>query len=543
LADRASKVGLTEDCLNEKTLVEALEGTIAQPSLEGMKSHFAGCATCRGRFAEMSLVYGETGPLTEAVGEPLEPGASVGRYRILDCVGSGAMGTVYSAHDPDLDRRVALKLVRRTASTATVESARGRLLREAQAMARLHHSNVVTVYDVGVFAEQVFIAMELVDGEALSSWLRQVRPWREVLEVFLQAGRGLAAAHAAGLVHRDFKPDNVLVGKDGHVRVTDFGLARLQAARDPELLDSALRTALSRLENAGPASECDRIQLGTSITRSGTWVGTPAYMAPEQMGGGVVDARTDVFSFCVALYEGLYRERPFVGDNIVALRAAVATNRVRAAPASDVPPRLREVLLRGLRAAPAERYPTMLELLSAITAVDEPPRRRLGVWATVAVATVALGVAAVAVQRMRPAPAPSREVARAVEPTRANADSTPAPPKPVPAKGTLVLHINHDLARVEIDGAVVAAAARTVRVSVDGMVAHLVRVSAPGYRTFEGRITVAANAAVETRIALVRAALHRSPPAVAPAPAPAAAPAPPAAEDPNGVIDAYRSRR
>ncbi len=173
------------------------------------------------------------GPSAEALGR----GVAVGRYVVLDRIGAGGMGVVYAAYDPELDRRVALKLLRPDRFGG--DAGRLRLLREAQALARLTHPNVVAVYDVGTFGDRVFVAMELVEGETLRQWLRaeprSPRPWREVLERFLPAGRGLAAAHAAGLVHRDFKPENVLLGRDGRARVVDFGLAKAlaDAAEEP----------------------------------------------------------------------------------------------------------------------------------------------------------------------------------------------------------------------------------------------------------------------------------------------------------------------
>jgi eukaryotic-like serine/threonine-protein kinase len=158
---------------------------------------------------------------------PLECGTSVGRYVLLQPIGQGGMGIVYGAYDPELDRKVALKVLHRDQSHRDNDTQGAlRLVREARAMASSSHPNVVSVHDVGTVRGRVFIAMELVDGQSLTQWLAaQPRPWREVVRVFVEAGRGLAAAHTVGMVHRDFKPDNVLVGKDGRVRVTDFGLA------------------------------------------------------------------------------------------------------------------------------------------------------------------------------------------------------------------------------------------------------------------------------------------------------------------------------
>jgi eukaryotic-like serine/threonine-protein kinase len=296
--------------------------------------------------------------------EPLARGTTIGRYVILDRIGGGGMGVVYTGYDPELDRKVALKLLR--PDRAAGEAARLRLLREAQAIARLSHPNVVAVHDAGTFGDQVFIAMELVSGTTLRRWLdEERRPWREVVDRFLLAGRGLAAAHAAGLVHRDFKPDNVLLGKDGRVRVADFGLARAVGGTGAE-------------EEASPESGGI---LESPLTQLGMAVGTPAYMSPEQLRGERADARSDQFSFCVALWEALYGERPFAG--------VLERGPVREVPAgSRVPDRLRQALLRGLAADPAARHPSMEELLDRLERDPEASRRR---WLAAATVVLAVG--------------------------------------------------------------------------------------------------------------------------------------------------------
>jgi WD40 repeat protein len=275
----------------------------------------------------------------------------IGRYRVEGRLGQGAMGVVYAAVDEQLGRRVALKLLHPV--SAGDATGRARLLREAQAMARLRHENVALVYDVGTHEpgterEQVFIALELVEGVTLDVWLRQApRAWPEVLALFQQAGRALAAAHRAGVLHRDFKPENVLVDAGGRARVLDFGLARALAE---------------------PAVDDPADSLSTPLTRTGSILGTPAYMAPEQLRGDKADARADQFSFCVALYEGLYGERPFAGVH------RFEGVRVTHAPKDGrVPGELRRVLLRGLADAPDDRHVDMDALLAALR---PPPRRR-----------------------------------------------------------------------------------------------------------------------------------------------------------------------
>lgn len=291
--------------------------------------------------------------------EALERGAAVGRYVILDRIGSGGMGVVYAAYDPELDRRVALKLLRTDRFAAPGHL---RLLREAKALARLTHPNVVAVHDAGTFGDQVFVAMELVEGETLRQWLEAgARSWREVLDRLLAAGRGLAAAHAAGLVHRDFKPENVLLGRDGRVRVVDFGLAKA-------LADAAEEPAAG-LDSGG--------ELASPLTEWGAVLGTPAYMAPEQLGGIAADARSDQFSFCVALYEALYGERPFAGKGPREIAEAVLRGVPREASAgTKIPGWLRAVVLRGLKADPEERYPGMDDLLRDLERDPAAVRRR-----------------------------------------------------------------------------------------------------------------------------------------------------------------------
>jgi tetratricopeptide (TPR) repeat protein/predicted Ser/Thr protein kinase len=331
--------------------------------------------------------------------EGLFPGASVGRYVVLSKVGAGGMGVVYAAYDPELDRRVALKLVLAKRPAAR-EVGTTRLQREAQAMAKLAHPNVITVHDVGVFQGQVFIAMEFVEGETLSDWMETERTWSEVVDVFLRAGAGLVAAHEAGLVHRDFKPDNVLMGNDGRVRVMDFGLAR--AEEDYPSTDTSI-------SSEAPSSEV----MTTPLTATGAIMGTPAYMAPEQHLGLQADGRADQFAFCVALYEGIYGERPFAGANRHAIMLAVTEGSIRPAPkGSAVPGWLRAIVLRGLTTSPDGRWPTISQLLEAIENGQAPTTRRWGIWAGLGI--VVVGTAALLTQS-EPAPGPCAETSQHLE--------------------------------------------------------------------------------------------------------------------------------
>ena len=287
----------------------------------------------------------------------------VGRYTVLRKLGSGGMGVVYAAFDESLDRKVAIKVLRDRTSDP---EGQGRLLREAQALARLSHPNVVGVHDVGTTADgQIYIAMEFITGVTLRGWLdEQPRARAEILRVFAQAGHGLAAAHAVGLIHRDFKPDNVMVGNDGRVCVFDFGLARSASERES-----------GERPNFSPRASVKR--LVSSMTLAGTILGTPAYMAPEQHDGARTDARTDIFSFCVALYEALYGERPFAGQTYGELVASVRSGQVRPAPlGAQVPSWLRQILVRGLHPVPEDRWNDMPDLLAALAADPAVARAR-----------------------------------------------------------------------------------------------------------------------------------------------------------------------
>ena len=352
----------------------------------------------------------------------LEPDSPFGRYVIRHKLGAGGMGVVYAAWDAELDRDVALKIIR---PIGNVNAKHARLRREARAMARLSHPNVVPVFDIGTHHGQLFIAMELVRGPSLRTWVRSMSEaaetvpgdtdrdtrgdsdparkrltspgWREVVRVFVDAGRGLIAAHEGGVMHRDFKPDNVLVGRNGHARITDFGLARELAIADPDtstlpLGDDAPSDApsddLAALDGDRPLS----------LTATGGCSGTPAYMAPELLRGATGDAKTDQFSFCVSLFEVLYGERPF------RVRAAETTlfdeilggKIIEPAERHAVPGWLHAIVVRGLAVEPDGRWPSLAELLSALE--DGLARRRRVAIAGVA-AVAALGIGALIASR------------------------------------------------------------------------------------------------------------------------------------------------
>jgi tetratricopeptide (TPR) repeat protein len=301
-------------------------------------------------------------------------GATIGRYRIERILGSGATGVVLAAFDDELGRRVAIKfLVREYAE------ARGRLIREAKAMAQLSHPNVVTVYEVLRLSERTAIVMALVEGQTLAAWqAERARSWRELVDVYVQAARGLAAAHRAGLVHRDFKPTNALIDHDGVVRVTDFGLVRT-AGDGGAASDSGGGGA-----GASPPSPDD-------LTRTGAVMGTPAFMAPEQHRGETVDARSDQWSFACALHGAVYGERPFAGESYASLSASVIAGELRPEPeATTVPARVRAAIRRGLSNRPADRFPSMDAMIEALV-----PRARR--WPALAAGALAVGTVAAAI--------------------------------------------------------------------------------------------------------------------------------------------------
>ncbi len=319
-------------CLDENGVALYLAEETRDDELQAVRAHLDSCDRCR------ELVAGLVRTLVAP--EPQEPttstlprGTNLARYVVLDPIGRGGMGVVYSAYDPELDRKVALKLLRPDLQTSGSGPGRSQLLAEAQAMARLSHPNIITVFDVGTWQQEVFFAMEFVNGETLRIWqtASDVRP-RRLLDLYLAAGTGLAAAHAEGIIHRDFKAENVLVGDDGRARVTDFGLAR--AAHDAD-------------------------------TRM---AGTPAYMAPEQWHGAPADVRTDQYSFCVALHEAVYGSRPLRGH----VGSAEPTPRARA----RVPPAVGRVIARGLETNPNLRWPSMDALVDALREARRPFRTR-----------------------------------------------------------------------------------------------------------------------------------------------------------------------
>ena len=320
-----------------------------------MKADPSTIATTGGVTPELADTVSQDG----AAPVPVPERPQIGRYRVIKRLGEGGMGVVWEAVDPELERRVAIKVLRDTRSVAPGDA---RLRKEAQALAKLTHPNVVSVYDINADAEgELYIVMQLVEGTTLAGALKTKPSRAQLLEWLVQAGRGLAAAHAVGIVHRDFKPANILVGSDGVVRVSDFGLARASHAV---------------VDDDGEPLEISR-----------GMAGTPAYMAPEQFLGGPLTAATDQFAFCVTLWEALWGQHPFPGDSVTTIREAVLAGKHRELP--PAPRRLQKAIARGLAVSPRDRFPSMTELLAVIA-----PRRRTPLYAGLgAVALVAGGLA------------------------------------------------------------------------------------------------------------------------------------------------------
>ncbi len=326
----------------------------------------------------------KSGPLPTGMHER----SKLGRFDILDILGQGGMGVVVAAYDPQLDRKVAIKVLRTHGLTGRrrVKEAE-RLQREARAMAQLSHPHVVTVYDAGEIDDRVYIAMEYVAGQTLRSWQVE-RSADEIIEAYTKAGSGLAAGHQAGLVHRDFKPDNVLVGFDGRIRVIDFGLAR--PTRTGDTTPTPGRDT-DELSSSSPSGGMSTSGLHARLTTVGALFGTPLYMAPEQHKKIELDARADQFAFCIALYEALYGTHPFPTESYITLAAAVIEGKVTPPPErADVPRRVVDAILRGLRPDPDDRFPSMVALLEEL---QPPAPRKRRVWAWTAGA--ALGAVAI----------------------------------------------------------------------------------------------------------------------------------------------------
>jgi eukaryotic-like serine/threonine-protein kinase len=338
-----------DECPGDDDLAEFLEGHLGGPAQAAIERHLETCESCLG------LVAVAVGTDPVIAGSPhdsdeLQPGDAIDRYVVGQRLGAGAMGVVFEAFDPELQRRVAIKLVQPGAPAHASERERARMLREAQAMARLHHPGLVPVLAVGMHGDELYLVMELVEGTTMRAWIvAEPRPWKEIVRAYVAAARGLAAAHAAGVVHRDFKPDNVLIATAANaedvatrVRVIDFGLARLVAHGSD--LEPTLDSAPDDLAR----------------TAAGAMIGTPAYMPPEQLRDAAVDARADQFALAVSLWEGVYGRRPFSGSSLAAVLESIDAGQITRPPAGTrVPTSLRRTLERALSPRPDARFVDM----------------------------------------------------------------------------------------------------------------------------------------------------------------------------------------
>lgn len=381
-------------------------------------------------------VSGTTQPSTPQPAALLLPGTVVDRYILVDHLGSGGLGDVYKAYDPELDRRIAIKVLRSSVLEAekALGLSRDRLRREAQALAKLHHPNVVAVYDVGEHGAESFIAMAFAEGLPLHRWAESQSPgWSRVRDVFLDAGRGLAAAHAAGLVHRDFKPENVVVGDGDSVIVLDFGLAR------------AATVAFDETPLLDPTEGADSSLLHREVTGQEVLLGTPAYMAPELFRRTAPSHASDQFALCVSMYRTLFGAYPFARGSVPEYLKAVESGTL-SIPESTVPRWLIRVLTRGMAGRPADRYPNIQELLQALEG-DRTRRRRRRLALALAIPLAGLAVGAGA-WLFQPEPtakelAVSDQIARAAREAAARGDfvypPTKDPKAPTALSGVLEL--------------------------------------------------------------------------------------------------------
>ena len=388
-------------CIDENVALDFVVGTLPGDTATDVEAHMARCDSCRRLVAELakagsgdeqqddhekptnSSAIGPVSvtPHTRPLSGPrtkLDRGTQIGRYTILYRLGEGGMGAVHAAYDPKLDRQVALKFVRDDIKSETTSSHHKRLVREARALARLSHPNVVNIYDVAVHEDHVYLAMELVQGSDARRWIEfGKRSTREIVEVYLGAIAALSAAHSQGVIHRDFKPDNVLVGADGITRVTDFGLAR---GADAEMSMHASYTKGSL----------------ATVTATGWAVGTPRYMAPEQF-RGQADEKSDQFALCLSMYEAVFGHYPFGTTSPKDLDPQRTLEQQCLTPLDADQRELRRVLLRGMAIDPADRWPSLNRLEAELLVILAPRPKRFWQMATVGAVVAALAAAVIVI--------------------------------------------------------------------------------------------------------------------------------------------------
>ena len=446
-------------CPAEDVFMALLEGGMEGEARLALDAHIDRCAACTALMADLAELVASGGGREAVVvaggGGGAEPSKIGGRYAIQRMVGRGGMGSVFEAFDESLGRKVAIKVLR----ADLIEPERrqehaARLLREARMLAAVYHPNVLNVYDVGMFEGQVYMAIQYIEGSTLREWIRETSPgWRLILEVYLKVGEGLAEAHKQGLVHRDIKPDNILMDPSGRAWLADFGLA---CAIGAELVVEAVADEDVVDDEAG--------LLRSMVTRTGAVVGTPAYMAPEQHLAQDTDERTDQFSLAAAIFESLYQRRAFAGRTRLALKAAVCEGEVTSRPPGPVPAPVYAVLRRALSTRPVARFETLSDFLVALRgAAEQAPlwRRtlRVAAWMGLAVAVlIGLGATALvglAVATVDEAPALPSEASEDGRPAGLAAEPGPAPasvsPKDVLARDVAQLKVERILCQQDVE--------------------------------------------------------------------------------------------
>lgn len=366
------------ECPEPSALVRFIEGALEEEQREAVALHVDACELCIDVVAAFSSPSQSSAE--DAPPRSLEAGQQVGRYILLERIGAGGLGEVFAAYDPQLDRRIAIKVNRMRLFEHDVDPQRERrALKEAHALAALSHPNIITVHDAGVHGGRLFIAMEFIDGETLDAWRRRVEPgWVEIREMYVAAARGLAAAHQEGFVHRDFKPANVMLGPGRRVRVLDFGLAQHPSALRP--------------------SEQEAVPQSESV------VGTPAYMAPEQLTGATTDARADVFAWCLSLLEALAGARLHRDEDgaVVLGPSSIPAN---------VPRWLVRAAQRGVAVDPSDRFAGLDAAIEAVTA----DRRRGRTWRWIAAGAVLCAATAGTIVAVREPPPSAAALSRVAE--------------------------------------------------------------------------------------------------------------------------------
>ncbi len=347
------------DCPDENQFVALLQGQLSPQEVQRLEDVMDRCVYC----SELMIEIAHTMRPQEALPTPEQRPRQIGRYQLEGLLGAGGMGVVYAAQDQELQRKVAIKLLRPDVTDPEMREAhKARMIQEARLLAALSHPHILTIYEVGTWNTQIFLAIQYVDGVNLRQWLDDHNPpWHEVLRMFYAVGEALIAAHAADIIHRDIKPDNILVSRNGSLFLTDFGLARVSQTTHHSI--SAFLTKYPTIEEH-------------RLTAVGDILGTPAYMSPEHFRGRGVSKRSDQFSFCVALYEALYGMLPFGGHNVQQIMEAAESGRLETPRRSSVPQAIFRVLRRGLHPLPRERFGSMQELLDALRHAQHSTQQR-----------------------------------------------------------------------------------------------------------------------------------------------------------------------